>query len=121
MQLPESGLVTAALVILACTVAAGAATAYFRLADKNTPFDIGLLHGGAGVSATVLLLVAILTGNGAEPNTRPALGLLALTIGGGVTLYYLIRRKGLLPRSVVFMHGGLALAAVYTLLFGPPF
>jgi len=121
MQLPESGLATAALAILAGTLMVGAATAYCRLADKNTPFDIGLLHGGAGVTATLLLLAAVLTGSETGQGARAALGLLALALLGGATLYFLIRRKGLLPRSVVFLHGGLAVGAVLTLLFGPPF
>lgn len=120
MQLPESGLATTALFILIGTIVGGALTAYARLADKNTPIDIGLLHGGAGVTAAMLLLASILAGSEASPNTEPALGLLALTITAGVTLYFLIRRKGILPKSIIFLHGLFAAGAVHTLVSGLP-
>jgi hypothetical protein len=121
MHLPETGLAIASLVILGGAIIVGALTAYARLADKNTPFDIGLLHGRAGAAATLLLLAAILLGDEASQNIKPALGLLALTITGGTALYFLIRRKGILPKSVVFIHGMFAVAALYTLIFGLPF
>jgi hypothetical protein len=40
---------------------------------------------------------------------------------GGTALYFLIRRKGILPKSVIFLHGMFAVGAVYTLIFGLPF
>jgi hypothetical protein len=42
MQLPETWLGISALVALAGAVIGGAITAFVRLAEKNTPFDIGL-------------------------------------------------------------------------------
>lgn len=96
-------------------------TAFVRLADKNTPFDIGLLHGRTGVLGAVLLAASFFIGNETAPSIKPALGLLALTVLGGVTLYFLIRRKGILPKSVIFIHGVFAVGAVHTLLFGLPF
>lgn len=118
MQLPESWLAITSLVILVCAIIGGTLTAYVRLADKNTPFDIGLLHGRAGVAGTMLLLISFAIGNEASQNIRPALGLLALTIMGGVTLYFLIRRKGVLPKSIILIHGVFAVGAIYTLVFG---
>src|SRR5574340_1546511 len=121
MQLPESWLEITALVILVCAIIVGALTAYVRLAEKNTPFDIGLLHGRAGAAATMLLLVSIIVGSETSQNIKPALGLLALTIMGGVTLYFLIRRKGTLSKGVIFLHGSFAVGAVYIFLFGRSF
>jgi hypothetical protein len=121
MQLPQSGMAMTALVILVCAVIGGALTAYVRLAEKNTPFDTGLLHGRAGAAAAMLLLISLLTGSEASQNIKPGLGLLALTILGGTALYFLIRRKGILPKSVIFLHGMFAVGAVYTLIFGLPF
>jgi hypothetical protein len=121
MQLPESGMAITAWVILVCALVGGALTAYVRLAEKNTPFDIGLLHGRAGALATLLLLAAILTGNESSQTLKYAVGLLALTILGGTALYFLIRRKGILPRSIIVLHATFAVGAVYTLIFGLPF
>jgi len=121
MQLPESGVAITALVVLVCAIMGGALTAYVRLAEKNTPLDTGLLHGRAGAAAAMLLLVSILIGDETSQNIKPALGLLALTIMGGTALYFLIRRKGILPKSVIFLHGMFAVGAVYILVSGLPF
>ena len=121
MQLPESGLGITSLVILVCALIGGVLTAYVRLAEKNTPIDTGLLHGRAGAAAMMLLLASLLMGNETSQNIKSALGLLALTIGVGTALYYLIRRKGVLPKSVIFLHGMFAVGAAYTLIFGLPF
>ena len=118
MQPLATGLELIALVILTCAVTIGALTAYVRIAEKNTPFDIGLLHGRAGVVATVLLLVSIMISNETSQMIKPTLGLLVLTIIGGITLYFVIRRKGILPTSIIFIHGVLAITAVHTLMFG---
>jgi hypothetical protein len=121
MQLPETWLGISALVVLAGAVIGGAITAFVRLAEKNTPFDIGLLHGRAGVLGGLLLILSVFIGNETSPSLKPTLGLLAFTVLGGVTLYFLIRRRGILPKSVIFIHGALAVSAFHTLLFGLPF
>ncbi len=120
MQLPETLLATVSLVILSVVIIGGAATAYVRLTDKNTPIDIGLLHGRAGVFGTILLVLSVIFGNESGQSIKPAIGLLILTVLAGVALYYIIRRKGILPKSIIFIHGTLAASAVYTLLFGFP-
>ena len=121
MQLPETWLAISSVVVLCCAVAGGAATAYVRLADKNTPFDIGLLHGRAGVLAAILLVLSVVVGNETGHSVKPAIGLLIITVFGGVALYFIIRRKGLLPKSIIFIHGAFAVGSVYTLLYGLPF
>jgi hypothetical protein len=121
MQLPETWLAITSLVVLCGTIIGGAATAFVRLADKNTPFDIGLLHGRAGVFGTMLLVLSIVVGNESGLSIKPVIALLILTVLGGVALYFIIRRKGILPKSIIFIHGVFAISAVYTLLFGFPF
>jgi len=116
MQLPSTWVAIAALGFLGTTLVVGALTAYARLADKNTPVDIGLMHGGTGIVGTLLLLLS--AGSETGLNTQPALGILALTIVLGITLYFLIRRKGELPWSVVLLHGTFAVGALATLVFG---
>lgn len=120
MSLPDSAWTTAALFILSGTVVVGGLTAYARLAEKNTPIDIGLLHGGAGITAALLLLVFLAVEDRPGPSVAPALGLLALTILAGITLYFVIRRRGLLPKSLVLLHALLALGAVHVLARGIP-
>jgi len=121
MQIPDSGLAVAALVILCVAVIGGAVTAYLRLADKNISFDTGLLHGRAGVIGTMLLVFSIVIGNETGESIKPAIGLLVLTVLGGIALYFIIRRKGILPKSIIFLHGAFSITAVYTILFGFPF
>ncbi len=119
--MPESWLVITSLAILCAAVIGGAATAFVRITDRNTPVDIGLLHGRTGAFGTMLLILSIFIGNETASTIMPAIGLLILTVMGGVALYYIIRRKGILPKSIIFIHGALAMSAVYTLLFGLPF
>ncbi len=120
MQLPETFLATVSLVVLCIVVIGGAATAYVRLTGKNTPIDIGLIHGRAGILGTVFLVLSVVFGNDTDQSIKPTIGLLILTVLGGVALYFIIRRKGILPKSIIFIHATFAISAVYTLLFGFP-
>lgn len=121
MQIPETWLAITSLVVLCCAIIGGATTAFVRIADKNTPIDIGLLHGRAGVFGTILLVLSTVIGNETGQSIKYAIGILILTMLGGVALYFIIRRKGILPKSIIFIHGAFAISAVYNLLFGFPF
>ena len=121
MQLPETWLAIFSLVILCGTILGGAATAFMRLADKNTPFDIGLLHGRAGIFGITLLVLSVVVSNETGSSIKPAIGLFVFTALAGISLYFIIRRKGILPKSIIFLHGAFAISAVYTLLHGIPF
>ena len=121
MQLPETWLGISSLIILCMAVTGGALTAFVRLADKNTPVDTGLIHGRAGVFATILLVISIFIGDEPTQGIKPVIGLLILTVLAGVALYFIIRRKGILPKSIMFIHGMFAVTAVYTFLYGFPF
>ena len=121
MQIPEAWLAITSLVFLCGAVIGGATTAYMRLNDKNTPVDIGLLHGSAGVIGTILLVLSIVVGYETSQSIEPAIIFLILTVLGGVTLYFIIRRKGILPISIIYIHGALAVSAVFIFLSGHPF
>ena len=116
MALADSVWMTASLAILSATVVGGGITAYARLAEKNTPIDVGLFHGGAGIAAALLLLVSLFSQD--TPDAAPAFGLLAATILAGITLYFVIRRRGVLPKSLVLLHALLALSALHVLARG---
>lgn len=120
MQVPQTWLGILALTILACAILGGALTAFVRLSYRNTPVDIGLLHGRAGAGATLLLLLAVVLGNEGGESLKPALGLLLLTVMIGTALYFIIRRKGVLPITVILAHGACAVAALSVALFGWP-
>lgn len=121
MHMPETWLALASLVVLCSAVIGGAVTAFVRITEKNTPIDIGLLHGRTGVFGTILLVLSIIIGNETSQSIKQSIGLLILTVLGGVVLYFVIRRKGVLPKSIIFIHGAFAVSAVYTILFGIPF
>jgi hypothetical protein len=106
-----------ALIIICMAIAGGALTAYARLADKNTPIDTGLLHGRLGVAGVAILAYIGITGDTLTSSVKPALFVFILTIIGGVTLYYIIRRKGILPVSIIFAHGLLAITGLLTLIY----
>ena len=121
MQLPETWLGILALIILVGAMMGGVVTAFLRLTDKDISIDTGLLHGRAGVAGVLLLLLVVFLGNEISPSMKPALGLFMLTAMGGVVLYFIIRRKGIMPKTIIFAHGALAVAALAILLFGVPF
>jgi len=116
MQLPATWPSITLLILLVCAIIGGAVTAYMRLTDKNTTIDIGLLHGRMGVVGILLLFLLMLTGNEFDQSIKPALGLFMLTAIAGVTLYFIIRRKGILPKTIIFAHGALAVIALAVLL-----
>lgn len=120
MAFPDSAWTIASLIILSGTVVVGGLTAYARLAEKNTPIDIGLLHGGAGIAVALILLVALFVDDASGPGAAKALGLVVLTLLAGITLYFVIRRRGVLPKSLVLLHALLALSALHTLVRGVP-
>lgn len=120
MQLPETWLGLLALVVLLCAMMGGALTAFMLLTDRSPPVDLGLVHGRVGVAGILILVVATMLGYETSSSIKPALGLFVLTVMGGATLYFLIRRKGILPKLIIFGHGALAVAALATFLFGLP-
>jgi hypothetical protein len=109
-----------ALILLTCAIIGGALTAFVRLTDRNTVVDTGLIHARVGVAGIAIVLLVMLGGE-SPASTRPALGLFLLTVMAGVALYFIIRRKGVLPKTIIFIHGVMAATSLAILLFGLPF
>ncbi len=120
MGLPETGLGMLALAVLVSAIIGGAATALLLITDRNAPMDLGLVHGRTGIFGILLLLITAYIGTETSLSIKPALGAFILTVAGGATLYYLIRRKGILSKTVILIHGSLAIVSISILLFGLP-
>lgn len=116
MQLPATWPGIVLLVLLVCAILGGAVTAFVRLTDRNTAIDIGLLHGRLGITGILLLFLLMMTGNEFNQSIRPALGFLALTAMAGAALYFIIRRKGILPKTITLAHGAFAVISLVVLL-----
>jgi len=120
-QLTESWPAMVLLVLFPGTVLAGAITAFARLTDTNTAIDTGKLHGRLGVVGILLLFLLMLTGDEFDQSINLALGLFVLTAIAGVALYFIIRRKGILPSTLILIHASLAVVSLTALLFALPF
>jgi hypothetical protein len=122
MELPETWLGIAALIMLIGATMGGAVTALLLLTDKSAPIniDLGMLHGRIGVLGILLLVASIYMGTESNLTIMPAIGTYLITVIGGATLYFLIRRKGILPKIIIFAHGSFAIASMAILVFGLP-
>ena len=109
------------LTLLVGAIIGGVFTAFVRFTDKNTVIDTGLLHGRLGLACILFLFLLVVMGHEFKLSVEPALGLLVLTIMGGVLLYFIIRRKGILPKALIFAHGALAVTSLAVLIFSLPF
>lgn len=116
MQLPTTWLGIVLLILLVFAILGGAVTAFLRLTDKNMAIDTGLLHGRLGVAGILLLFLLLLIGDAFNQSTIPALGLLVMTAISGMALYFVIRRKGVLPKTIIMVHGAFAVASLAVLL-----
>ena len=120
MALPETLLGAIALMILIGATMGGVVTALLLLTNKSPPIkiDLGLLHGRMGVVGITLLVVTIFMGDERNLSIAPAIGAFIMTAIGGATLYFLIRRKGILPKMIILLHGSFAVASLAILIFG---
>ncbi len=104
-----------AVIVFAIAAVGGLVLASSVLRGKLAPWAISVLHALLGASGLVLLIVAVLQGEGAGRATA-ALGLLVLTALGGFYLASLHLRKQVAPKAVVFVHAGIAVVGFLTLL-----
>ncbi len=101
-------------VFFATAALGGLLTACLLLFDVSLPvrIDTGKVHGRIGVLATVLLLVYVTRQADVVSETRLlALAGFFVTIMVGGLLFFLIRRKGMLPKSLIMAHGVAAIAS----------
>ena len=104
-----------AVIVFAIAAVGGLVLASSVLRGKLAPWAISVLHALLGASGLVLLIVAVLQGEGAGRATA-ALGLLVLAVLGGFYLASLHLRKQVAPKAVVFVHAGIAVVGFLTLL-----
>ena len=104
-----------ALIVFAVAALGGLVLASSVLRGRLAPWAISILHALLGASGLVLLVVSVLQGQGAGRVTA-ALGILVLAALGGFYLAALHLRKQVAPKAIVFMHAGLAVVGVLTLL-----
>ncbi len=107
-----------ALLILVLLVAlAGAALATLGLRGRRVPLRVSVMHGIAGITVIVLLVVHDLR----FPHNMPvnsATALFILTATGGLLLFGFRAARQPLPGVVVALHAGFAAVAVALMIFG---
>jgi hypothetical protein len=104
-----------ALVVFAVAALGGLVLASSVLRGRLAPWTVSVLHALLGASGLMLLVVAVLQGQGAGRATA-ALGLLVLAALGGFYLASLHLRKQVAPKAIVFVHAGVAVVGFLALL-----
>lgn len=107
--------ITYAIAVFAVAALGGLILAMHVLRGKLAPWALSVLHALLGASGLVLLLLAVMQGQGTGRATA-ALGLLVLAALGGFYLASLHMRKTLAPKAIVFVHAGVAVVGFLTLL-----
>lgn len=108
-------MLTYALIVFAIAAVGGLVLAGSVLRGKLAPWVISVAHALLGATGLCLLIVTVLQG-AAPARVTAALGLLVVAALGGFYLASLHLRGTVAPKVVVFMHAGLAVAGVLTLL-----
>lgn len=108
-------MLTYALIIFAIAAVGGLVLASSVLRGKFAPWVISILHALLGASGLVLLIMTVLQGT-APARATAALGLLVVAALGGFFLASIHLRGKIAPKAVVFIHAGVAVAGVLTLL-----
>lgn len=108
-------MLTYALIVFAIAAVGGLVLASSVLRGKLAPWAISVLHALPGASGLVLLILTVLQG-AAPARVSAALGLLVVAALGGFYLASLHLRGTVAPKTVVFVHAGVAVAGFLTLL-----
>lgn len=108
-------MLTYAIIIFAIAALGGLFLASHVLRNKFAPWAVSIVHALLGAAGLVVLILAVLQGEGAGRVTA-ALGLLVVAALGGFYLASLHARKKIAPKGVVFLHAGLAVVGFLTLL-----
>ena len=104
-----------ALLIFAIAALGGLILAANVLGGRLAPWALSIAHALLGATGLVLLVVIFLQG-AAPARVTAALGLLVLAALGGFYLASIHLRKKVAPKTVVFVHAGVAVAGFLTLL-----
>lgn len=106
---------TYALIVFVIAALGGLVMAMKILKGKFAPWPLSLLHAALGATGLVLLLLAVFNGS-ADSRVMAALGILVVAALGGFYLASLHGREKIAPKAVVFVHAGVAVAGVVTLV-----
>lgn len=104
-----------ALITLGLTAAGGLILAASVLRDKLAPWILSLVHALLGASGLILLLAILLKGSAPQQILVGFALLLVAALGGFFLASFHFRQKTP-PKAVVFIHAGIAVAGLLTLL-----
>ncbi len=108
-------MLTTALIVFAIAAMGGLFLASRVLRGHLAPWAISILHALLGASGLILLILTVVQG-GASARVTAALAILILAALGGFFLASIHLRGRVAPKAVVFVHAGVAIAGVLTLL-----
>jgi len=108
-------MVTTALIVFAVAAVGGLALASFVLRGRLAPWALSVLHAALGAVGLLLLIYTAVTA-GIARAALTALIILVVAALGGFYLASIHLRSVVAPKTVVFVHAGLAVIGLLTLL-----
>lgn len=108
-------MLTTALLIFAIAALGGMILAASVLRSRLAPWALSVVHALLGASGLVLLVMVVVQG-AASARVTAALALLVIAALGGFYLASIHFRERIAPKTVVFVHAGVAVAGFLTLL-----
>ena len=108
-------MLTYAVIVFAVAALGGLVLASYVLQGRLAPWALSLLHAGLGAIGPLLVIYAAIT-TGISHAAMIALVILVVAALGGFYLASIHLRNQVAPRSVVFIHAGVAVIGFLTLL-----
>jgi hypothetical protein len=108
-------MLTYAVIVFAVAALGGLVLASYVLQGRLAPWALSLLHAGLGAIGLLLVIYAAIT-TGISHAAMIALVILVVAALGGFYLASIHLRNQVAPRSVVFIHAGVAVVGFLTLL-----
>ena len=109
-------MLTYAVIVFAVAALGGLVLASYVLQGRLAPWALSLLHAGLGAIGLLLVIYAAITTTGISHAAMIALVILVVAALGGFYLASIHLRNQVAPRSVVFIHAGVAVIGFLTLL-----
>jgi hypothetical protein len=104
-----------ALIIFAIGALGGIALASFVLRGRLAPWPLSLVHAALGAIGLIILIYAAITA-GISHAALVALVILVIAALGGFYLASIHLRQKVAPKSIVFVHAGIAVIGFLALL-----
>ena len=109
-------MLTYSIIVFAITAVGGLFLAVKILTGHQAPWAISIVHALLGATGLVLLIITVMNEAAGFGRITAALGLLIIAALGGFYLASIHFKGKLAPKSVVMIHGGVAVAGFLTLL-----